>query len=135
MVVRVTIPVTSPSPIVVADAPMVRVFIAEPSHISRLPLVADGLSLCKWRMPFMVKSLLAVMPPMPLMVKLLTFPVKIDAGRAIAEELVKAKVAAALLASINPLVLVGELPAMVKVFAARLSVPDGKSRTPLTVMF
>ena len=69
--VRVTIPVTSPAPIVVADPPMVRVFIAEPSHISRLPFVADGLALCRWSTPFTVISLLAVMPVVLFIVRLL----------------------------------------------------------------
>ena len=40
---------------VVAKAPMVRVFITEPSHMSRLPLVADGLELCKFSTPFIAK--------------------------------------------------------------------------------
>jgi hypothetical protein len=114
---------------------MVRVLIAEPSHISRLPFVADGLALCKLRIPFTVKSLIAVVPPVPLMVKLLTFPVNIEAGRVIAAVFIKAKVALASLASIKPLVRVGELPAIVNVFAPRLNVPEGKSNKPFTVMF
>ena len=133
--VRFTIPVTSPTPTVVAVELIVSVLTVVPLSISRLPLVVDGLALCKWRMPFIVKSLVAVIPPLPLIVKLLTFPAKIDVGRVIADELVKAKVALALLASIFPLVLVGELPAMVKVFAAMVNVPEIKSSNPLTVIF
>jgi hypothetical protein len=132
---RFTIPVTSPAPIVVALTPMVRVFAAEPSHMSRLPFVVDGFSLCKRIMPFTAKSLLAVTPPSPLTVKLLILPEKMEAGRVIAVVLVKARVAEAFPASIVPLIRLGELPAMVKVFAARPSVPVDKFNSPFTVMF
>jgi len=46
--------------------------------------VDEGLTLCKLRIPFTVKSLLAVIPPVALIVKLLTFPLKIEAGNIIA---------------------------------------------------
>jgi hypothetical protein len=102
--------------------------------MSRLPFVAVGFELCRLRTPFIVKSLLAVTPPAPLIVKLLTLPVKIDAGNVIAEVFAKAKVAEALLASTNPLlVLVGELPAIVNVLPARLRVPDVKPNNPFTI--
>ena len=122
-VVRFTIPVTSPVPVVVADAPMVRVFITEPSNMSRLPLVAVGFELCKFSTPFIDKSLGSVMPPVPLMVRLLTFPEKTETGSVMAAVLVKAKVAPALLALIVPLVLTGELPEMARVLAPRVNVP------------
>ena len=127
--VRLTIPVTSPAPMVVALAPRVRVKVP----IARLPFVAEGLALCKFSMPFTVKSLPAVIPPEPLMVKLFTLPVKIEAGRIMAEDLVNNRVAETLFASMFPVVRVGEFPEIVKVFAARLRVPLVKARVPPTL--
>ena len=126
---RLTMPVTSPTPIVVALAPMLRILVP----MSRLPLFADGLALCKLSMPFNEKSLLAVMPPMPLMAKLFTLPLKIDTGSVIAEVLPKDNVAEALLASMLPFVLVGEFPEIVSVFAPRVKVPFVKVRVPPTL--
>ena len=65
-----TIPVTSPIPIVVAFAPIVRVSVP----ISSVPMVLDGLELCKLRIPFIVQLQHALMPA-PLMVKLFMLPV------------------------------------------------------------
>ena len=127
---RLTIPVTSPTPTVVAFAPIESVFIAEPSHILRLPLVVKGLSLSKFNMPLTVKSLLAVMPPVLLIVRLLTAADKIEEGSVMAVALVKDRVAPASLALINPLVLVGELPDIVKVFAPTVSVPLVNAKVP-----
>ena len=132
-VVRVIIPVTSPTPMVVAFAPMVRVFIAEPSHISRLPFIDEGFSLCRFNTPFTVKLPVDVIPPVPLMVKLFTTPVNIEEGSVIAEVLVNNNVALALLASMVPLVRDGELPEIVSVFAPRLNVPLVNVRVPPTV--
>ena len=67
----VIIPVTSPIPILVASAPIVRILSAEPSHMSRLPLVAEGLALCRLSTPFTVRSQLKVTPPVLLIVRLL----------------------------------------------------------------
>ena len=77
----------------------------------------------------MAKSPPAVIPA-PLIVKLFTFALKIDAGSVIAEALVSAIVAEALLASIVPLVLVGALPEIVKVFAPTVKAPDVKVNIP-----
>ena len=125
--VRLIIPVTSPGPMVVAFAPIVRILIAAPSHKSILPFVAEGFALCILRTPFTVKSLLAVIPPVPLIVKLFISPVKTEAGSIIGEVLVKARVEPALPALIKPLVLAGELPAIVNMLAPRLKVPEDKS--------
>ena len=64
----------------------------------------------KFRMPFIAKSLVAVTPPIPLMVKLFTFAENSEAGSVMAAVLVNTNVALVLLASIKPLVRVGELP-------------------------
>ena len=73
-----------------------------------------------------------VIPP-PLIVKLFTLPVNKPVGNVKAPALVKATVAAALLASIAPDVLVGTLPAMVKVLAPIVSVPDVAANVPVTI--
>jgi len=127
--VRLTIPVTSPAPTVVALAPKVSVKVP----MARLPLIAEGLALCKFSMPFTVKLLPALIPPKPLIVKLFTLPLKIEAGRIMAEEFVKDSVAELLLASMFPVVLEGEFPEIVKVFVARLKVPLVNARVPPTL--
>ena len=73
------------------------------------------------------------MPPAPLMVKLLTFPVKMEAGSVMAAVLVKAKVAPALPALIVPLVFTGVFPEMVKVFAPRVNGPFVSDSVAATV--
>ena len=120
----------------VAFEPIVSVVEAEPFHISRLPFVADGFTLCRSSMPFIVKSLLAVMPPAPLIVKLFTFPIKMEEGSIIATGLVKTKVEEVFPASINPLEIpfVGELPEIVNVFEPIVSVPDCNSNNPFMVI-
>jgi hypothetical protein len=84
-------------------------------------------------MPVTVKSLAAVIPPAPLIVKLFTPPWKIDAGSVIADAFINDKVAPALPASIFPLARAGEFPDMVNVFAARVKVPLVNSRVPATL--
>ena len=69
----------------------------------------EGLVLCKFNIPFKTKPLEAVTPPVPLIVKLFTVFVKIEAGSVMAEVLEKTKVAPELLASMFPFVLIGVL--------------------------
>ena len=70
-VVRLTIPVTSPVPVVVAVAPMLRTKGVE--FISRQPCVEEALALLKFRIPFTVifPSAIFEWVPAPLMVRLL----------------------------------------------------------------
>ncbi len=101
--------------------------------ISILPFVEEGLLDCRLRIPFTVILSLTVIPPDPVMERLFTFPVKIEDGRVIADEFANSIVAKALLASIFPLVLTKELPAMVKLLAPKVKVPEVKVITPFTV--
>ena len=123
-----TIPVTSPIPIVVAFSPIVKVLVP----ISSVPIVLDGLALCKLRIPFIVQLQHALIPA-PLIVKLFILLVKIDSGQVMVDGLVNTIVADELLASIFPLTLVGELPEIVKVFAPIVNVPAVKANIPATV--
>ena len=68
-VVRLTIPVTSPVPVVVAVAPILRV----KELISKAPFVAEALALAKLSTPFTVISPAATLAlvPLPLIPKLL----------------------------------------------------------------
>jgi hypothetical protein len=91
--------------------------------------MSDGFALCKFSIPFKVKSLLAVTPPVPLIVRLLTAPLNIDAGNVIADEFVKAIVAVSLLTLIKPLVLTGEFK-RVNVFEPTVRDPLVKVKTP-----
>lgn len=123
-------PVTSPVPVVVAKMPMSRMYEAP---ISKHPLVDEGFAADRLRIPNMIMSLPAVTPPLPLMVKLLMFPVKNEPGSVMAAVFANAMVAFPSLASTFPLVLEGELPAIVKVFDAMVNVPDVNVKPPFTV--
>lgn len=122
-----TIPVTSPIPIVVAFAPIVRVLLP----ISSIPWVLDGLALCKLRIPFTVQLQHALIPA-PLMVKLLMLLTKIDSGHMIVEVFISTIVADELLASIFPLTLMGAFPEIVKEFAPKVKVPEVNINVPAT---
>ena len=88
--VRFTIPVTSPKPVVVAELPIERVKLP----ISRMPTVADGFELARFRMPFIEISFEEIIPPAPLMDKLFRVVEKIPEGKVIVEELAKINVEA-----------------------------------------
>ena len=110
---------------------MVKVF----APISSIPFTGDGLDAERFKTPFTVKSLTAVIPPAPLKVRLLTAPVNIDAGSVMAEELLNSKVAPALLASMFPLVLVGAVPDIVNVFDPTVKVPFVNVKAPTKLTF
>jgi hypothetical protein len=77
----------------------------------------------------MLKLFPAVMPA-PLMVKLLILPANIEDGSVMADELANDIVADALLASMLPLMRVGELPDIVSLFAPNVNVPVVKANVP-----
>ena len=82
--------------------------------------------------PITVVVLPSATTPEPLMVRLFTFPVNTEAGSASPLVLVNAMVALALLASIAPLDLVTEAPAIVNALAPTVSVPLVRASVPLT---
>ncbi len=130
MLVLFIIPVTSPKPVVVADAAILSVFMVAPSIMSNAPLVADGFAAGMLKMPFTVKLSTDVIPPVPDIVILFIAPIKSEFASIIADELLKVIVEFVLLASIFPLVFVGEVPPISKFVAAMLSVPDVKVSKP-----
>jgi hypothetical protein len=73
-----------------------------------------------------------VTPPEPLSVRLFTFPVNIEAGSVIVLELLKDAVALALLASILPVVRVGELLEIFRVYGPTVNVPVERLSMPLS---
>jgi hypothetical protein len=84
--------------------------------------VADAFALCKFSIPFTVILLLAVIPPAPLIVKLLIAVENNPAGNVIAEEFANTNVEFP--ADISPEVLEREFPDNVKVFVPILNVPE-----------
>ena len=74
----------------------------------------------------------SVIPPEPFNVKFLILPLNIDAGKVIPLELVKAKVAELLLASILPDDRTGEFPDKVSVLAPTVNVPADNVNVPAT---
>ncbi len=102
---------------------------------SNSPFVDDGLAICKSKIPFTVRLLCIETPPNPLSVRLLTSPVKVDVGSAIALSLAKIKVAPTLLVLMFPFVRVILLPDNVNVLAPIVSVPLAKLKESFTFMF
>jgi hypothetical protein len=115
---------------VLALPPIVRVFTPK----SRQPFVEDGFVLCKFKIPLIVKSLVEVIPPIPLIVKLLTDPENSDPGKIMAVLFAKSMLAPAFPASIDPLVLEGALPAIVSVLAPIVSVSEVNESCPFMVI-
>ena len=93
-----------------------------------------GFIACRFKIPFTVKSLGELIPPVPTRVMLLTFVEKNEDGRVIASLLVNIKVAALLLTSKLPVIRVGELPVNVNVLAATDKIPDERFNRPFIVM-
>ena len=101
-------------------------------------MVDDGLGelvlpLSRYKMPLTVKSLPAVTPPVPVILKLFTLELKTEAGKVSAEVLVNTSVAEALLASMLPELRVKLLPERVRVFDPTVSVPAVSARVPATL--
>ena len=105
------------------------------AELSRINLLApvDILPSEKESAPGTVILSPSVIPPAPFIVRLPMLPENREAGSVIPLVFVNARVALALLASINPLVLVGALPAMVRVLPPTVKIPEVKAKVPATV--